>query len=88
MNIIPRSDLSGSHRTGTLMGIGASTINDILGFEPNVDDDPHKVKYSWGFTVDGVVCGIWDYKDSSSRGIFSTFGPHEIFKKLFPNHYP
>lgn len=36
----------------------------VLGFEPNVThlDDPSKVKASWGFTVDGVHCGIWCYK--------------------------
>jgi hypothetical protein len=51
-----------------------------LGFESNVYDDPFKVKYSWGFTVDGIRCGIWDYKGSR----WSFFGPKEIAEKLFP----
>jgi hypothetical protein len=55
-------------------------ITKILGFEPNVLDDPYKVKYSWGFTVDGVRCGIWDYKGDR----WSFFGPEEVAKKLFP----
>ena len=77
----------GAHRTGTLDDINAKTISEILGFEPNVQDDPDKVVNSWGFEVDGVFCGIWDYKGSHKYGSFSTFGPNEVFEKLFPAHY-
>jgi hypothetical protein len=55
-------------------------ITQVLGFGPNVQDDPVKVKHSWGFTADGQPCGIWDYKG----GRWSTFGPKEIFDELFP----
>lgn len=37
-------------------------IESVLGFAPNVQDDPDKVTMSWGFKLDGVRCGIWDYK--------------------------
>lgn len=77
----------GAHRTGTLYDINVKTISNILGFEPNVQDDPDKVVNSWGFEVDGVHCAIWDYKGSHNFGSFSTFGPNEIFEKIFPAHY-
>ena len=86
MNIIPVNKV-GSFRTGTLEDINVATINEILGFEPNVADDPHKVVHSWGFEVDGVHCAIWDYKGSHFFGSFSVYGPAEIFQKLFPAHY-
>lgn len=64
-------------------------IVSVLGFEPNVThlDDPSKVKASWGFTVDGVRCGIWCYKYYGSRENcthWSFYGPSEIAQKLFP----
>jgi hypothetical protein len=62
-------------------------INKILGFKPNIADDPDKVKYSWGFTVDGVHCGIWDYKGSYKYKSFSTFGPADSLRKVFGEHY-
>lgn len=76
-----------SHRTGTLYDINVSTINSILGFEPNSDDDPDKVVNSWKFTVDGEHCAIWDYKGSHKFGEFSTFGTSDIFEKLFGTNY-
>lgn len=73
-------DRCGSFRMGTLNGaLTVTDINNVLGFEPNIDDDPSKVKYSWGFEADGVHCGIWDYKGVR----WSTYGPKEIFEKLF-----
>jgi len=86
ITIIPNSDIAG-HRTGTLYDINVETINRILGFEPNVVDDPDKVVNSWGFEVHGIPCAIWDYKGSHLHGQFSTFGPHRIFDKLFGSNY-
>ncbi len=75
---------AGSHRTGSLSAtLTPAEIKAKLGFGPNIDDDPDKVTMSWGFTVDGVPCGIWDYY----RNRWSTFGPHDVFAKLFPDHY-
>lgn len=74
---------AGDHCTGRLSNTSVAEINKVLGFTPNVEDDPDKVKHSWGFTVDGVRCGIWDYKGSERCGSFSTFGPAHIFVALF-----
>ena len=63
-------------------------IVEVLGFEPNVThlDDPSKVKASWGFTVDGVRCGIWCYKyygNTKNCTEWSFYGPEKIARKLF-----
>lgn len=87
MPIILPVDEPGDSRTGTLTNISAATISNVLGFTPNVKDDPSKVKCSWGATVDGVRIGIWDYNGSYRYRQFSTFGPHEVLKKLFPDNY-
>lgn len=72
-------DMNGTHRTGSLPHtLMRHTIVAVLG-EPNVKDDPYKVENSWGFTIDGERCGIWDYKGSR----WSTYGPNEKIKKLF-----
>ncbi len=82
MNIKPINKV-GDSRTGSLINITVEEINNLLGFTANCKDDPSKVKHSWGFTVDGVRCGVWDYKGSEEYNSFSTFGPHESLKKVF-----
>lgn len=87
MKIVP-CDVSGSYRTGSIAGLTVKEVCDILGFKPNVQDDPDKVQYSWGFTADNVLCGIWDYKSYAVEPMyFSTYGPHEVFEKLFGSKY-
>lgn len=86
MKITP-FDEAGSYRTGGLIHVTAADIEKKLGFPSNIEDDSSKVKYSWGFKVNGVPCGIWDYKGSWMVGSFSTFGPNEIFVKLFDKKY-
>lgn len=81
--IIEAYDRVGIHRTGTLKNYSATDIARILGFEANCDDDPDKVKYSWGFKADGVHCGIWDYYRSYKNNNFSLYGPKEVFEQLF-----
>lgn len=83
MKIIPIPE-SGDCRTGTLSDVTVQDINKVLGFTPNVQDDPCKVEFSWGFTADGIRCGIWDYKGSAAFRSFSTFGPRKVFESLFP----
>lgn len=79
--VIQPYNLPGDHRTGSIdSAYTVREINEILGFRPNVQDDPGKVKHSWGFTVDGQRCGIWDYRG----GRWSVFGPQEVFDVLFP----
>lgn len=83
MNILP-VPIPGPRRTGEIQGYTVAEINRILGFRPNVDDDPDKVRYSWGFLADGVQCGIWSYRNSHLFKQFSTSGPAEVFATLFP----
>jgi hypothetical protein len=89
--IVP-SDVSGSHKTGTLKNITAAEITEILGFEPNIADDPSKVVNSWGFTATDdqpgfFRLGIWDYKGSHRINQFSTYGESDVLKALFGNRY-
>ncbi|SHH47245.1 hypothetical protein [Bradyrhizobium erythrophlei] len=86
MNITPNNSIA-SHRTGALVGLCDWDITAKLGFSPNIEDDPDKVVNSWGFDVDGKPCAIWDYKGSHKRGIFSTFGPRDVLRRLFGDHY-
>lgn len=55
-------------------------ISKRLGFKSNCEDDPEKVKYSWGFTVNGKPCGIWDYKGAR----WSVYDPHDVLHLVFP----
>ena len=58
-------------------------IEAVLG-PANCLDDTDKVKYSWGFEVDGVRCGIWDYYRSYKYDSWSVFGPASVIEQLFP----
>ena len=78
---------AGDSRTGGLEDLSYADICRILGFMPNVQDDPDKVRYSWGFTVDGVRCGVWDYKGSHRHNQWSTFGSSETLREVFGTHY-
>lgn len=73
----------GDSRTYSIDGLSAAQIERRLGFKANCQDDPDNVKYSWGFTVDGVRCGVWDYKGSHTLKIFRAFGDHESLVKVF-----
>lgn len=78
---IEAHDQAGPCRTGSISSrYNLADISRILGFKPNVKDDPDRVRYSWGFKADGKVCGIWDYRGNR----WSTYGPQEVFDKLFP----
>jgi len=77
--IVP-SPKAGGGRDGHLSHLlSLQAVIDRLGFDPNVDDDPVKVRWSWGFYVNGVHCGIWDYKGFR----WSYSGPREVFVALF-----
>lgn len=80
---ITKFNQPGQSCTGRLSNTSVEEINRVLGFQPNVKDDPDKVKHSWGFKADGVQCGIWDYKGSETMGMFSTYGPAHVFVALF-----
>lgn len=77
--IRPDPTVTGS-RTGSLdSSLTVEDITAVLGFGPNVKDDPYKVTHSWGFRLDGRECGIWDYKGSR----WSTYGD---LSRLFPSY--
>lgn len=86
---IEPSNVAGASKTGYLKGITALQIQMRLDMFPNVDDDPYKVKNSWGFNVSEsdipgfIRCGIWDYKGSENFNYYSTYGPKEVFEYLF-----
>ena len=87
MMYITPINIAGASKTGTLYDMNVATITQILGFGPNIDDDPAKVVNSWGFEIDGQKFGIWDYKGSHHLGQFSTYGDPGVLSKLFPAHY-
>ena len=74
----------GTHRTGSLSaGLTEEQICSALGFDA-LPGEGYKVTREWYFSaqLDGkwFKCGIWDYKGSR----WSTYGPREIFDRLFP----
>lgn len=78
-NIVP-TGIMGKHRTGELPEtLKVKDITVVLGFKPNVEDDKTKVRYSWGFEVDGHPCGIWDYKGAR----WSVYDPGNVLPALF-----
>lgn len=85
--VITPISIAGQSKTGVLYDITVTAIAEVLGFPPNVEDDPDKVENSWGFEIDGKQFGIWDYKGSHHMGQFSTYGDSSVLAKLFPAHY-
>lgn len=80
-------DVAGDSRTGSLSGLNVNDLERLIGFKANVKDDPSKVKYSWGFKVNGKRCAVWDYYGGWKRGEWSTFGPADVLTKLFGSAY-
>jgi hypothetical protein len=72
--IKPKTNVA-SYKTGTLTGKNKFDIERALGFPPNVDDDPDKVRYSWAFTINGRECAIWDWKGSADQDVWSVYDP-------------
>jgi len=72
--IEPNPNING-YKTGTLTGKSKQQIEQALGFPPNVDDDPDKVRYSWAFTINGRECAIWDWKGSADHDVWSVYDP-------------
>ncbi len=81
--VIKPVHLSTSHKTHSLINLSKEDIVRALGFEPNESDDPDKVENSWGFTIDGKECGIWDYKGSHMFNQWSAYDPHGVMGKIF-----
>lgn len=78
MNITPTIqpvDSVSSHKQGTLENVTVEQITKVLGFAPNADDDPAKVKNSWAFKLNGEDAAIWDWKGSEKQNRYSYFNP-------------
>ena len=86
-NIKPINYFISTHATGRLENINKTKIMQVLGFEPNVEDDPDKVVSSWVFEVDGKPAAIWDYKGSHLRGQYSTYDPHGVLGEVFESKF-
>jgi hypothetical protein len=80
--VIEPTNEPGLCRQTSLKDVSYERICEVLGFKPNVRDDPDKVKYSWGFTIDGEPAGIWDYKGSHKFNSWSVYNLRvlELFK--------
>ena len=78
MNIV-RARVRGG-RQGQLVGFRRNRITAVLGFVPNVEDDPVKIGQAWGFEADGMPGAIWQYKGSPD---WSYHGPEGLFVRLF-----
>jgi hypothetical protein len=74
-----------SHKMGHLVGLTKNEIVEKLG-EPNMQDDPDKVRFSWGFTVNGEKCAVWDWNGSSDAGEWSFFGDFSALELVFGPH--
>ena len=59
--------------------ITVEQIEQIIGDDKRIDDDPDKVQYSWHFMANGEDMNIWDYKGSR----WSLSGNFELFRQLF-----
>ena len=81
--IIKPAQIAMTYRTGTIKNYTYNQIVEILGFAPNVNDDPKKVVNSWAFTVDGFEAAIWDYDNSHFVGCWSIYDPHNVLGHLF-----
>ena len=56
--ITPDSTVLGTFKTDTLIGVTKEDIVQILGFEPNVQDDTDKVVNSWAFRINDLPSAI------------------------------
>lgn len=87
LKIVPVNGVDGSHRTGGIEGLTKAQIDGILGFKPNVQDDPSKVKHSWAFSALGSDCAVWDYKGSHRLKRWSAYGPDAVLREVFGDAY-
>ena len=88
MNIVPVSKI-GPSRSAGLSGLSAAEVAEIIGFTANVThlDDPGKVAFSWGFSVDGEEAFVWSYKGSHHSGFWSACGSKEVLVKVFGENH-
>lgn len=82
-----------TERTGSLTYTATADIVSRLGALPvrrpcvRGDRGGPTEEVSWHFRVNGQDCAIWDYKGGARHGLWSTFGPAEVFTALFGWRY-
>lgn len=91
MITIEKVNVPGQYKNGLLTEISFEEIEYVLGM-PNIQDDPGKVKHSWGFMAsldNGIsyACGIWSWKGSEQYNEWSYSGPKFVFDALFGKHH-
>jgi len=81
--VIPIDEAGGS-RTLTV-ATTYDKICSVVGFEPNVEDDPDKVEASWGFQdSDGRKGFLWCYKiGKGACRSWSADGSRKLLEDLF-----
>lgn len=78
--VIEASAKRGTRRMGTIIGLPPAEVQKAIGFDANIDDEPD-MGASWGFTVDGVHCGVWYIRPTT---LFpSCSGTKEALVKVF-----
>lgn len=82
MDIVP-AEVKGSHRTGCIFNVSVLDVTIAVGFSSQGPSGDQKYYHYWEFLADGIPCAIWGYKGSDLKNRFSTFGPKEVFVKLF-----
>lgn len=71
---------------GVVKGLTAAQINQTLGFRSNTAKDDEK-RYSWGFSVNGRDCLLYDWHASYIAKEFTAVGPAEAFTEVFGDSY-
>ena len=83
VGLIRPHDAPGDYRQHLIHGLTPDQIKARLGFAANVEDDPETVDLSWGFTVDGIRCGVWRYVGGMQPRSWSAFGPLDVLQFVF-----
>jgi hypothetical protein len=79
VDIVP-SDRPGSRMKAIIINLTPAQVRDLIGFDSNIDEDELAYGASWGFTVDGVPCGVWYRKFASMP---HAAGTKEALEKVF-----
>lgn len=82
VDILP-TEIFQSYKQHSIVGLSATEITAKIGFAANLKDDLSKVKFSWGFTVNGKACAVWDWKGSHLINEFSAYGPIPELRLVF-----
>lgn len=77
--VIKPADHSGGALSAFLVGVTPDDVRNKIGFAPNADEDP-RFGASWSFTVDGVPCCVWWFRNGV---IPRAWGNRAALEKVF-----